>query len=169
MGGNLEAIERVRPIIESYSAGSILVVGSEPAQATVIKLAANLVLSSIVSLFGQSYALTEGWNIDPNVTRQIHQIFTSHPGLLAYDERLRTRDYNRNDGEGFSAAGGLKDINAMIDAGKQVGVTLPFCEVTKEQCQTAIQHGLTSMDWTVLGDMPRVNAGSALPDQKKKQ
>lgn len=169
LGGNREAIERVRSVVETYSGGSILVVGESPAQANVIKLTANMILTANISLFGQVYAFDERWNIDQDITHQLLGIFYSHPGLLAYEDRIRNRNYDRPAGEGFSVEGGLKDINAMLSTGEQVGVPLPFCSVTREQCASAIGHGLKEMDWSVLGDAARINAGFSLPGQQNKQ
>ena len=163
VAGNRAAIERVRSVIESYSAGSIIVVSEDPAQANVLKLTANMVLTSNISLFGQVYALNERWGINGDVTRQLMEIFYSHPGLLAYEDRVRHRHYTRPAGEGFGIDGGLKDINAMLSAGEQVGVALPFCSVAKEQCISAIGHGLKEMDWSVLADTARLHAGYPQP------
>jgi 3-hydroxyisobutyrate dehydrogenase-like beta-hydroxyacid dehydrogenase len=165
LAGNHEAIERVRPIIETYSSGSILIVSEQPAQANVIKLTANMILTANISLFGQIYALNERWNINQDVTHELLGIFYTHPGLLAYEDRIRNRTYDRPDGEGFSVEGGLKDINAMLITGDQVGVPLPFCSVTREQCVSAMGHGLKDKDWSVLGDTARINAGYSPPNQ----
>ncbi len=168
LGGNREAIERARPVVEAYSGGSIIVVGDKPAHANVVKLAANMVLAANISLFGQVYALNERWGVDNDITHQVLSNFSTHPGLLAYEARVRDRNYDRPNGEGFGVEGGLKDINAMVAAGDEVNVSLPFCNVMKEQFTKAIDSGLKDMDWSVLGDIPRINAGSSLPTQQKK-
>ncbi|CAF2801187.1 unnamed protein product [Rotaria sp. Silwood2] len=168
LGGNLEAIERARSVIEAYSGGSINIVGNNPAQASVVKLTANMILAANISLFGQIYAFNERWDIDHDITHQLLGIFYSHPSLLAYEARVRDRNYDRPIGEGFGIEGGLKDINAMLTTGDQVGVPLPFCSVMREQCVSTIGNGLKDMDWSVLGDAPRLNAGLPLPTQQKK-
>lgn len=167
LGGNAEAIERVRPVVESYTLAPLILVGDKPSKANVVKLTANMILAANLSLFGQIYALNERWNIDHDVTRQVIGIFSSHPGLLAYETRIRERDYQRAPGEGFSVEGGLKDINAMIHAGEQVGVPLPFCNTMKEQCISALGNGLNGLDWSALADIARVHAGLPLPSQNK--
>jgi len=168
LGGNREAIERARSVVEAYSGGSILVVGESPAKANVIKLTANMILAANISLFGQVYALNERWNIDHDVTHQILGSFYSHPAVLAYEARVRDRNYENPKGEGFGAEGGLKDINTMLNAGEQVSVPLPFCSVMREQFISTIGNGLKDMDWSVLGDAARLNAGLPLPSQQKK-
>lgn len=168
MGGNHEAIERARPVVETYSGGSIIVVGENPAQANVIKLTANMILAANISLFGQVYAFNERWGVDHDTTHKLLGIFYSHPGLLAYEARVRDRNYGRSMGEGFGVEGGLKDINAMLNAGDQVGVPLPFCSTMREQFVSTIGNGLKDMDWSVLGDATRLNAGLPLPSQQKK-
>lgn len=121
-----------------------------------------------LSLFGQVYALNERWGIDHDVTRQLLGGFYSHPGLLAYEARVRERNYDRPNGEGFGVEGGLKDVKAMIHAGEEVGVSLPFCNVAKEQFEFTIEKGMKDMDWSALGDATRISAGLPHPSQQKK-
>ena len=168
LGGKHEAIERARPVVETYSGGSIVVVGEKAALANVVKLTANMILVANLSLLGQAYALNERWGVDHDVTHQILGMFYSHPGLLAYEERIRDRNYERPKGEGFAVEGGLKDVNLMLNTGEQVGVPLPFCSIVREQFISTIGNGLTDMDWSVVGDIPRINAGSSPPSQQKK-
>ncbi|CAF1217278.1 unnamed protein product [Rotaria magnacalcarata] len=168
LGGNHDAIERARAVIETYSGGAMIIVGDSPAQANVIKLTGNMILAANISLFGQIYAFNERWGIDHNITHQILGTFYSHPSLLAYEGRVRDRNYERPSGEGFGVEGGLKDINTMLNAGDQVGVPLPFCSVMREHMVSAMGNGLKDMDWSVLGDVARLNAGLPLESQEKK-
>jgi 3-hydroxyisobutyrate dehydrogenase-like beta-hydroxyacid dehydrogenase len=155
-------------VIETYSGGSIVVAGENPAQANVIKLTANMILAANISLMGQVYAYNERWGIDHDATHQLLSMFYSHPSLLAYEARVRDRNYEKPPGEGFGVDGGLKDVNAMLASGEQVGVPLPFCSVMREQFISTIGYGLKDMDWSVVGDAARLNAGLPLPSQQKK-
>ncbi len=168
LAGKHAAIERARPVVETYSGGSIQIVSENPAQANVVKLAANMVLAANMSLFGQVYAFNERWGIDRDVTHQLLGIFYSHPGLLAYEARVRDRNYEKSAEGGFGVEGGLKDVNAMLNTGEKVGVALPFCDVMREQLISAIGHGLKDLDWSVLGDVARLHAGMSLPTDQKK-
>ncbi|CAF0988141.1 unnamed protein product [Adineta steineri] len=168
LGGKHEAIERARPVVETYSGGSIIVVGENPAHANVIKLSANMVLAANISLFGQVYAFNERWGIDNDVTHELLKIFYSHPGLLKYEEAVRTRNYEKEEGQGFAVEGGLKDVNAMLNTGDQVGVPLPFCSTMREQFVSVLGHDLKDKEWSVLGDAARLNSGLPMPSQKKK-
>ena len=152
-------------MVNSYSA-SILVVSDKPVQANVIKLTANMILVANLSLFGQVYALNERWNIDHDVTHQVLSGFYTHPSLLAYEARIRDRDYSRPAGEGFSLEGGLKDINAMLATGDQVGVPLPVCSAARDQSVAAIGHGLKDMDLSAMVDAACLVAGADLPNKK---
>lgn len=169
LAGKSEAIERARQVIESYSSGSIIIVSENPALGNVVKLTANMILAANLSLFGQVYAFNERWNIDHDVTHQILGMFYTHPGLLAYEARIRDRNYTKPKGEGFGVDGGLKDVNAMLTTGQQVGVPLPFCSVLRDQLISSIGHGLQDMDWSVVGDAPRLYAGIPPPNDEKKE
>lgn len=169
LGGKYEAIERARPVIEAYSSGSLLVVGEDPAVANVVKLTANMILVANLSLLGQVYALNERWNIDHDVTHQLLSIFYSHPGLLAYEARIRDRNYSKPKGEGFNAEAGLKDVNAMLATGQQVGVPLPFCSIVRDHLISTLGNGFKDLDWSVLGDIPRLNAGMDRPNAEEEE
>lgn len=145
----------------------MIIAGDKPAKANVLKLAANMILATNLSLFGQVYALNERWDIDSDVTQQMLGIFYSYPGLLAYEERIKDRNYSKPAGEGFGVSGGLKDVNAVINAGEKVGVPLPFCSTIREQYISAIGYGLSDLDWSALGDVTRLQAGSSVQPQKK--
>jgi len=127
-----------------------------------------MMLAANISLFGQIYALNERWGVDNNITHTVLSGFYSHPGLLAYEARVRDRNYDRPQGEGFGVEGGLKDVNAMIHAGEQVGVPLPFCNVMREQFVLTIENGMKDMDWSAVGDAARISAGLPHPSQQKK-
>lgn len=155
--------------METYTLAPLILAGEKPSKANVAKLSANMVLAASLSLFGQVYALNERWNIDHDVTQQVLGIFYSHPGVLAYEERIKDRNYHREAGEGFDVGGGLKDVNAMLNAGEQVGVPLPFCSTMREQFISAIGNGLKDKDWSAVGDISRLQSGSSLPPAQKKE
>jgi 3-hydroxyisobutyrate dehydrogenase-like beta-hydroxyacid dehydrogenase len=134
----------------------------------VLKLTANMILAANISLFGQVYALNERWGIDHKITDQLLGVFYSHPGLVAYAEHVRDRDYVKAPGEGFGVEGGLKDVNAMLATGEEVGVPLPFCGVMREQFISTIGHGMKDMEWSALGDAARLSSGVSPPTQEKK-
>lgn len=127
-----------------------------------------MALIANISLFGQIYALNERWGIDRDVIHQLLGAFYSHPGILAYEARVRDRNYDKPAGEGFGVEGGLKDVNAMIHAGEEVGVSLPFCEAIREQYASTIENGMKDMDWSAVGDAERIKAGLPHPSQQKK-
>ena len=168
IGGKHEAIERARPVVEAYSGGAIMIVSEKPALANVAKLTANMILGASVSLFGQVYAFNERWGVDHDVTHQILGLFYSHPGLLAYEARVRDRNYAKPEGEGFGVEGGLKDVNAALTTGQQVNVPLPFCGVIRDQLISIIGNGLKDLDVSVLGDAARAKPSNCfMPRQNE--
>ncbi|CAF1548467.1 unnamed protein product, partial [Adineta steineri] len=109
------------------------------------------------------------WGIDNDVTHELLKIFYSHPGLLKYEEAVRTRNYEKEEGQGFTVEGGLKDVNTMLNTGDQVGVPLPFCSTMREQFVSVLGHDLKDKEWSVLGDAARLNSRLPMPSQQKKQ
>jgi len=169
LGGPHEAVERARSVVQSYSGGSIVVVGENPVHANVLKLSANMGIATTIALFGQVHALNERWGVDPEITRQTLGVLFSHPSEKAYEERVRNRNYSKLDGEGFGLDGGLKDLELMLSTGAHVGVPLPFCSVMEQYCISAIGHGFKDQDWSVLADVARLNAGLPLPPLASKK
>ncbi len=63
--GNLEVIERCRPVLEVVGQ-RLFVIGDKPEMANVVKLSGNFLISTVVEGLGEAIALTRKYGIDPH-------------------------------------------------------------------------------------------------------
>lgn len=157
LSGPQSIIDYITPILQCYCGGGLIYVGEDPAHACVLKLSANFCVASIIDLFGQVYALNERWKVSTDLTKQLVNMIFTHPGILAYSEKVRTREYS-NQG-GVALLGGLNNINLMSQMGEEVGVPLPYVSVIHDHIVTAIGNGLGDKDWSAFAESARLNSG----------
>ncbi|CAF1529491.1 unnamed protein product [Rotaria sordida] len=157
LSGSQSVIDRITTVVECYCGGGLINSGEDPAHACVMKLSANLCVASIIDMYGQIYALNEKWKVPTDITKQLFSMLFTHPGILAYSEKVRNREYT-NPG-GVALRGGLKDINLMLHTGEEVGVPLPFVNVIHDHIVTGIANGLEDKDWSAFAESARLNSG----------
>jgi len=151
VSGDSEAIESVRAVITTY-APMMLVVGKRQSQAAVAKLIANFLGASGMDLIGQSLAWAEKSGLPPALVPQMLSSFFGNPGTREYIAKISERDF---DSVGFTAAGGLKDVQLMIAAAHDVNLRLSSAEALRAKLDAAIAHGWRDKDWSCFTDIDR--------------
>jgi len=153
LGGKAEAIERARPVIAAY-AERIVPMGEDPAVAMSMKLAVNFMVACQVELMGQVLVFAEKRGVNTElITHSIKQFM---PVLREYAERVSSRNFEN---AGFTLDAGLKDVNLMIEAAAEVQTPLPFAGMIRDRCLAAQALGMSQLDWSVLTEISRLNAG----------
>jgi 3-hydroxyisobutyrate dehydrogenase-like beta-hydroxyacid dehydrogenase len=151
VAGDSDAIEAVRAVISAY-APMIAVVGERQGQAAVAKLIANFLGASGMDLIGQSLAWAEKSGLPPDLVPQMLSGFFGNPGTREYIAKIGERDF---DDVGFTAAGGLKDVQLMIDAAQAVDLRLSSAEALRAKLDAAIARGWQNRDWSCFTDIDR--------------
>jgi 3-hydroxyisobutyrate dehydrogenase-like beta-hydroxyacid dehydrogenase len=151
VAGDADAIEAVRAVISAY-APVMAVVGERQGQAAVAKLIANFLGASGMDLIGQSLAWAEKSDLPPELVPQMLSGFFGNPGTREYITKIGERDF---DDVGFTAAGGLKDVQLMIDAAEAVDLRLSSAEALRAKLHAAIAHGWQDKDWSCFTDIDR--------------
>ncbi|HXA38687.1 MAG TPA: NAD(P)-dependent oxidoreductase [Phenylobacterium sp.] len=151
VAGDSDAIEAVRAVISAY-APMIAVVGERQGQAAVAKLIANFLGASGMDLIGQSLAWAEKSGLPPDLVPQMLSGFFGNPGTREYITKIGERDF---DDVGFTAAGGLKDVQLMIDAAQAVDLRLSSAEALRAKLDAAIARGWQNRDWSCFTDIDR--------------
>ncbi len=151
VAGDAEAIEAVRAVITTY-APRMLVVGERHSQAAVAKLIANFLGASGMDLIGQSLAWAEKSGLPPELVPQMLATFFGNPGTREYITKIGERDF---DNVGFTAAGGLKDVNLMLAAAHDVNQRLTSAEALCAKLDAAISRGWRDKDWSCFTDIDR--------------
>jgi len=151
VGGDADAIETARAVITTY-APMMLVVGEGQSQASVAKLIANFLGASGMDLIGQSLAWAEKSGLPPELVPQMLSGFFGNPGTREYIAKIGERDFDK---VGFTAAGGLKDVQLMIDAAHAVNLKLSSAEALRAKLDAAIALGWRDKDWSCFTDIDR--------------
>jgi len=151
LGGDLVQIDPLRPLIESYAPG-IVYAGKRAGLANTAKLIANFLGASAIDLIGQSLALAEKSDLDPGLVIQMLSGFFAFPATKDYIGKISSRDF---DTVGFTAAGGLKDVELMLDAAKAAHVVLTSAEALETKLRAAVDRGWRERDWSCFTEIDR--------------
>jgi 3-hydroxyisobutyrate dehydrogenase-like beta-hydroxyacid dehydrogenase len=151
VAGDADAIEAPRAVISTY-APRMLVVGERQSQAAVTKLIANFLGASGMDLIGQSMAWGEKSGLPAALIPQLLATFFGNPGTREYITKIGERDF---DNVGFTAAGGLKDVNLMLAAAHDVNQRLTSAEALRAKLDAAIARGWRDKDWSCFTEIDR--------------
>ena len=146
------AIERVRPLLDAIGQRT-WVVGIEPHQANVAKLAVNFLLASAIEAMAEATTLAERYEIDPAKLMEVITE-TSFAAPATYSQLIIQGEFK----PGFKLTLGLKDIRLALAAGEAIGVPLPFASVVRDNLVDAIGHGDAGKDWSALALVARRRA-----------
>jgi 3-hydroxyisobutyrate dehydrogenase-like beta-hydroxyacid dehydrogenase len=153
--GDPAAIERVRPLLDAMAQRTWLL-GVEPHQANVAKLAVNFLLASAIEAMAEAATLAERYEIDPaKLMEVITGTLFAAPAYATYSKLIVQGEFK----PGFKLTLGLKDIRLALAAGEAIGVPLPFASVVRDNLVDAIGHGDAGKDWSALALVARRRAG----------
>ncbi len=152
LAGDAGAIETARPVIAAYASG-ILPGGQTASQANTAKLIANFLGASGMDLIGQTLALGERSGVAPELLRMMLFGFFGNEATREYVDKIAARNF---DDVGFTATGGLKDVELMIAAGRDVDLELSSAQALQAKLSAAVSRGWDSKDWSCLTDIDRL-------------
>ena len=157
LGGEAEAIEKCRPVVDAYTSLA-LNLGEDPGVASSMKLAVNYTLVVTVELMGQVFAFGEKSGISPDMLSLVMGAFFGQPALQEYAQLIRSRDFGD---PGFTLGGALKDAELMLQAAGDARAPLPFGGIVRDKLLTAAARGMEDLDWAVISEISRTQAGLA--------
>lgn len=147
--GPAAAIERCRPLFKAL-ARQVFVVGSEPEQASAVKIARNFLLATVIESLGEAMALARKSGVPPDVFLNIvTSTSLAAPAYKNYGRLMVERAYEPAQ---FSMELGLKDVELALSAAREKGVPLPTAELIKKHLLDAIANGDGHKDWTALAE-----------------
>ncbi len=156
VAGKREAIERCRPVIETYTA-KIIVLGEDPATASSLKLVVNFIGASLLELMGQAFVFAEKRGLKLELVSGMFKELLQHPAMPVYLDKIRTGSFDED--VGFTLDGGLKDVQLMLDAAAEVHVPIPYASLIRDKCITAQALGMGQLDWSAFTEVTRISAG----------
>lgn len=161
VGGDPAALESSRTLLEA-SSKDILYVG-RVGEATVIKLATNMISAATVEVLSEALGLVTAAGIDP--AKLAEAIGQNACGSTLTSVKLPTmiaRDYETH----FSLKHMFKDAQYALSLGKRLGMEMPALATTASVMFRAIQKGHGEEDYSVLAAKYPAGGGSAKPAVK---
>lgn len=153
LAGDPAAIERARPVIASYAPG-MLPGGDRASKASTAKLIANFLGVAGMDLIGQAMAMGERAGLAPELVAMMLNGFFGAEATRDYIGKIATRDF---DDVGFTATGGLKDVELMIDTARAQGLELTSALTIKAKLDQAIAQGWRDKDWSCFTEIDRLS------------
>ncbi len=153
--GDPAAIGQVQPLFDVVGQKTWML-GTEPHQANVVKLAMNFLLASAIEAMSEAATLAESYGIDPGkLIEVITGTLFAAPAYSIYGKLIVEREFK----PGFKLTLGLKDVRLALAAGEATGVPLPFASIIRDNLVDAIGHGDTDKDWSAVALVARRRAG----------
>jgi len=153
VAGKPEWLERSRPVMNAY-ANRIIPMGEDPAIAMSMKLVGNFMVASLIELIGEAYVFAECRGVDPSILTNMFKQYM--PAAAEYVDRICTRDFGR---AGFTLDGGTKDVTLILQAAAEVYAPLSYASVVRDKCLAAQARGMGQLDWSVMTETSRFDAG----------
>jgi 3-hydroxyisobutyrate dehydrogenase-like beta-hydroxyacid dehydrogenase len=140
-------IDECQPLFEAIGK-KIHRLGPEPEQANLAKLAANLVMASMLEVFGEAFALAESYGLEALQLLGILEDSMLRPEALdGYGKRIASQQFEP---AGFRLALGLKDVDLALAASEAAALQMPFASVLRDRFLVAIARGLEGQDWSAV-------------------
>jgi len=155
-GGDAALLERVRPVLDAVGQG-VRVVGHEPWQANVVKLAGNFTIISMLETLGEAFALVRKNGIEPSLFLEIINgaLFKSP----LYENYGRFISEERFEPAGFALRLGLKDVRLALAAADAAEVPMPAASMIHDRMLSGVARGLGDLDWSAVGGIAAAAAG----------
>ena len=141
VGGDPAVFDRVKPYFEPM--GKRLYYCGGPGMGLQAKLSQNLILSNILMAFNEGMVLATKGGVDPKLMLDILENSAAKSGLISYKAPfVFRRDFEPN----FSVKWMNKDVELMLESGRELGVPLLLTGLTHQLFQTAIASGFADDD-----------------------
>jgi 3-hydroxyisobutyrate dehydrogenase-like beta-hydroxyacid dehydrogenase len=155
-GGAPQAVAQARPVLERLGQ-RVFVIGDDPGQANLVKLAGNVLTAATLESMGEVFALLRKAGIDP------HLAFDVFTGSL-FDGRVH-KTYGgkivdgRYDPPGMTAPLAVKDLRLALAEAEKLAVPMSVASVVHDRLVAAVARGWAGLDWSALGLLAAADAG----------
>jgi 3-hydroxyisobutyrate dehydrogenase-like beta-hydroxyacid dehydrogenase len=148
VAGAAAAIARCKPLFDVLGK-QCFIVGADPPQANIVKIARNFLLGTIIESLGEAFALTRKSGVDAaTFLNIITSTAMSAPAYKNYGRMIVEKAYEPT----FNLKLGLKDVELALKAATDTRVPMPMARLLRKQHLAAIAHGYGDRDWAALGE-----------------
>jgi 3-hydroxyisobutyrate dehydrogenase-like beta-hydroxyacid dehydrogenase len=141
--GDPQVIQRIRPLLESFSRG-VTVVSDKPSAAHALKLGGNFLITAMIASVSESLVFAEALGIEPALFFDtVNNALFRSPFYEAYGEIM----LHPPEHPGGTIALGEKDIRLFREAASTSGVKTELADLFEANLQRAIEAGMKDQDW----------------------
>jgi 3-hydroxyisobutyrate dehydrogenase-like beta-hydroxyacid dehydrogenase len=154
--GPQEALERVHPALEAIGR-KLIVIGSDPPAANLVKLAGNFLIASMLETLGEAFALLRKSGVDPVAFLEIMVgSFFHSPVYENYGKLIAEQRYEP---AGFKLRLGLKDIRLIMAAADEAAAPMPIASLIRDNLLSGVAQGLGDLDWSAVARVAALKSG----------
>jgi 3-hydroxyisobutyrate dehydrogenase-like beta-hydroxyacid dehydrogenase len=148
-------VVRCQPIFDCLGQRTFAV-GAEPQEANLIKLLGNMLTATTLEMLAETVAVVGKSGLDPRSFVEImaNTMFGGRAHRI-YGDKIVQQAY----APGFILPLVLKDVRLALAEAEKVGAPMPSVGVVRDRLITAIARGYGGLDWTVLGQVAKEEAG----------
>ena len=153
LAGDKADLERAKPVLEASQ--KTLVYFSRFGDASLIKIATNMITAAIVQVLTEALTITERAGIDPQELVTAIENNACRSGVSDFKlKAIIARDFDPN----FSLMNMLKDSRLALDLAKRLGVELPLAQTVNQILAEADNKGWAQQDFAVASNLIRDQA-----------
>jgi 3-hydroxyisobutyrate dehydrogenase-like beta-hydroxyacid dehydrogenase len=150
LAGDKADLERAEPVLEASR--KALVYFSRFGDASLIKIATNMVTAAIVQALTEALTVTERAGIDPKELVAAIENNACRSGVSDFKlKAIIARDFDPN----FSLMNMLKDSRLALDLAQNLGVKLPLAQTINDQLAEADRQGWSAQDFAIASNLVR--------------
>jgi len=153
VAGDKADLERAEPVLEASRKG--LVYFSRFGDASLIKIATNMITAATVQALTEALTITERAGINPQELVTAIENNACRSGVSDFKLKpIIARDFDPN----FSLMNMLKDSRLALGLAKSLGVQLPLAQTVNELLTEADAKGWSQQDFAVASNLVRDQA-----------
>lgn len=157
VGGDVAALERVRPILNKMGNPERVVHIGGPGAGQVCKLCNQLAIGGALATVGEAFALARKAGVDAARVREaLLGGFAASRVLEVHGERILQKNYV----PGFRAALYYKDMANVMETGRSLTVPLPVTAVVQQLLGALMAEGRGEEDYSALATVLLSMAGA---------
>jgi 3-hydroxyisobutyrate dehydrogenase-like beta-hydroxyacid dehydrogenase len=137
--------------------------GEDPGAANAVKLSGNFLIAAAMESMAEVLAMLEKSNIDR--VAAIEMLTSTLFACPVYQGYGKAIAQMRHMPAGFRLPLGLKDVELVLQSGREVHVPMPVAGIVRDHFLASIAKGREEMDWSAFALEARDAAG--LPQPKK--
>jgi len=156
VAGERDAVDACMPLFEAFGQKTFRF-GEKPADANLVKLSGNFLISTVIEALGEALALVGKAGVDQHqyldfltstlFNAPIYKIY----GRLIADKKFAPA--------GFAAPLGFKDNRLVLAAAEKLQVPLPMASLIYNRFLTLLAHGGEKLDWSAFSQLAAEDAG----------